>query len=354
MKRTVWLTGTITCAVLAAAIAGLATTRSTPTAPALAPALERPAAAANVTVVAERDGAELVVIPATLFIMGTSHSHPDLPDRPLGAEPLRPNDVLRVRADPAWRHADERPQRRVTVRSFAIDKYEVTNGQYRRFLDAVARGGDQAYRHPDQPRGKDHTPRYWRSYNPLLADAYYRKIVPFGRQTFTGADKPVVGIDWFDAYAYARWAGRRLPTEAEWELAARGSDGRRWPWGNDWHWGWCNTGGEKKGADIGDHGTERDGYIYPAPVGSYPDGNSPFGCCDLAGNVAEWCADGYEPDAYRRLPADNPRGPEQGRPRVVRGGSSQSGPSEVRCAKRAFREPDFRSFTLGFRCAKDI
>ena len=306
------------------------------------------------TITAPKDDAEMRVIPASQFLMGTDESHPDLPKQPPGTNPLTPREVLLARAEPAWRHADERPQRKVTVTSFAIDRNEVCNAQYRRFLTAVTESGDQPYRHPDQPPDKDHTPRYWRAYNPLLQDAQYSRMVAFRDDTFTDDDQPVVGVDWFDAYAYAKWAGKRLPTEAEWELAARGTDGRRWPWGDPWQWGLCNVGGEKQGLDIVPCGQERDGYIYPAPVGTYPDGSSPFGCGDMAGNVAEWCADWYQADYYQYAPADNPRGPAQGEYRVVRGGSSQSGPNAVRCAKRAYYEPEFRTFTLGFRCAKDL
>lgn len=305
-------------------------------------------------IVHEQDGATMVVIPKSEFIMGTEESHSDMPKEPPGAEPLKPDDVLLARAYPDWLHADERPRRKVKIQAFAIDKHEVTNAQYREFLEAIADSDDEAYRHPDQPAGKNHTPRYWRRYNPLLASADYRRIVPFDEGTFTADDKPVVGIDWFDAYAYAKWAGKRLPTEAEWELAARGTEGRRWPWGTEWHWGRCNTGGEKKGVDIGSQGRDKDGYIYAAPVGTYPEGNSPFGCCDMAGNVAEWCADWYQADYYKDAPSDNPRGPAKGEHRVVRGGSSQRGPNSVRCAKRASYEPEFRNFTLGFRCAKDL
>jgi len=304
------------------------------------------------------DDSEMIAIPATRFFLGTTGSHPDLPKKPKGAKPLRPTDVLLARADPAWRHADERPRHPVKLRAFAIDRFEVSNAHYRRFLDHVTEHGDTDCRHPDQPEGKDHTPRYWREFNPLLANKSFARLAPFDAKTFTAPDKPVVGVDWFDAWAYAKWAGKRLPTEAEWELAARGTDERRWPWGNEWQWGLCNTGGEKKGVDIPANGKEKDGWIYPAPVTEFAGGDSPFGCRNMAGNVAEWCADWYSPDTYHHRPAvepaDNPTGPETGRARVIRGGSSQRGPNTVRCAARASYEPEFRNFTLGFRCAKDL
>jgi len=301
----------------------------------------------------KKDGSVMVVIPATEFLMGTGDAHPDLSEKPLGEKPLRPYEVLLVRADPAWRHADERPARKVKLRRFAIDRYEVTNAQYRRFLDWISRTGDHSLCHPDEPKGKDHTPRYWRNYNPLLKDPEYARTTPFGPDTFAHPDKPVVGVDWYDAYAYAAYVGKRLPTEAEWELAARGRDGRRWPWGNEWYWGRANGGGEKKGMDITARGKEKDGFIYAAPVGSYPEGRSPLGCDDMAGNVSEWCADRYQSDYYRSAPGVNPPGPTSGRLRVIRGGSSQNLPSSLRCAKRFAYEPEFRTFTLGFRCAKD-
>lgn len=301
-----------------------------------------------------RDGSVMIAIPAGDFLMGTADAHPDLPaSRPIPGR-LKPVDVKIVRAWASWALEDERPQRRVRLKAYAIDRYEVTNAQYRRFLDEVRQHGDAAWAHPDQPPGKDHTPRYWREFNPLLRDAEYAQLVYFHADTFTRDDAPVVGIDWFDAWAYAAWAGKRLPTEAEWERAARGADGRRWPWGDDWQWGLCNIVGEKSGADVRRKGFEKDGWIYPAPVGTYPAGRSPFGCDDMAGNAAEWVADWYSPDTYRAGPHDDPTGPATGAERVVRGGSSQNYPSYTRCAVRARRDPLFRTFTLGFRCAKDL
>jgi len=108
------------------------------------------------------------------------------------------------------------------------------------------------------------------------------------------------------------------------------------------------------GADVRAKGKEKDGYIYPAPVGSFAAGRSPYGCDDMAGNAAEWVADWYAVDAYKTQSPENPPGPQNGAERVVRGGSSQNYPSNVRCAIRAHREPEFRTFVLGFRCAKDL
>jgi len=313
-----------------------------------------PVVAAPTEITHSRDGSVMIAIPAGEFLMGTADAHPDLPAARLVPGRLKPVDVKIARAWEGWALEDERPQRTVRLRAYAIDRYEVTNGQYRRFLADVQQHGDAAWAHPDQPPGKDHTPRYWREFNPLLRDPEYAQLAHFHGATFMQDDTPVVGVDWFDAWAYARWAGKRLPTEAEWEFAARGADGRRWPWGDAWQWGRCNIVGDKVGADVRLGGREKDGFCYPAPVGSFPEGRSPSGCDDMAGNAAEWVADWYSPDAYRTTAADDPAGPASGAARVVRGGSSQNYPSQTRCAVRAHREPEFRTFTLGFRCARDL
>ncbi len=292
-----------------------------------------------VEIVHPADGSTMMLVPAMEFAMGTADAHPDFPTQPPDGKPLHPPDLLIARAAPAWAGDGERPARKVAVKAFAIDRYEVTNAQYRRFLDANSQSGDHRRCHPHEAAGKDHTPRYWRDFNPLLQDPAYAATAPFGPATFAADNTPVVGVDWFDAYAYAAWVGKRLPTEAEWELAARGTDGRRWPWGNEWRWGLANTGGEKLGGDVSASGFEKDGFIYPAPVGSFPGGRSPFGCDDMAGNAAEWCSDAWPGAA--------------GAERVVRGGGSANAPSSVRCAARVHYEPEFRIHTLGFRCAKD-
>ena len=205
---------------------------------------------------------------------------------------------------------------------FRIDRCEVSNAQYAAFLDAerTTRG---AFDHQSQPKGKDHTPRYWREFRPtLFLESGAATLAPFDEKTFRDPQKPVVGVDWWDAFAYARWAGKRLPTALEWEAAARGRDGRLWPFGNQWSFSLANTGGEKWG--------EKDGHIYAAPVGDFDGGKSPSGCLNMAGNVAEWTQEGF-----------------------VAGGSSNSNPTGVRCAARELREPEYRSFDIGFRCAAE-
>jgi formylglycine-generating enzyme len=243
-----------------------------------------------------KDGAVMVLIPEGNFIMGTGAS-----------------EQLEI------------------TEGFYIDKYEVSNAQYKRFLEWVKKHSDMKVKHPMQPSGKDHTPRYWKKFRPdLLKETKMADLQRFDENDFRKYDHPVVGIDWYDAYAYAKWAGKRLPSEAEWEKAARGVDGNLWPWGNKWAFENCNSGGyEWKG--------ERDGHIYAAPINAYPQGKSPFGVYNMAGNVSEWIDTDFN--------SVN---------KIIKGGGSNSYPSFVMpSAKKGF-EPEYRSFTLGFRCVKDI
>lgn len=196
------------------------------------------------------------------------------------------------------------PEHRVYLDAFYIDKYEVTNEQYKKFVE------ETGYR----------MPRCWND------------------SRFNQPKQPIVGITWEDAVAYATWAGKRLPTEAEWEKAARGTDKRAWPWGNKFDKEKCNVWESVIKATT--------------PVGKHENGKSPYGCYDMAGNAWEWCADYYDQNYYYASLQKNPTGPDSGLQRVVRGGSFLYFGHYARCAAR-YRVPWYaESPQIGFRCAK--
>jgi len=269
-----------------------------------------------------RDGVEMVYVAAGEFTLGSSDAEIDAWLRE------HPTD------ERSW-FEDEQPQCRVTLPAYWIGRTEVTNAQYLRFVQAT---GQRA-------------PQHWESGRP-----------PAGLENF-----PVVLVNWESARAYCEWAGGRLPTELEWEKAARGTDGRIFPWGNEWERAKCRnfqgiTGRSyasldelesAHGAWLGSHDPLGEG---PAAVGSYPSGASPYGCQDMGGNVWEWCQDWYDKDAYRRYAKGDLTLPPGGAGTVLRGGSWYDGsPRDFRCAFRLNYDPDNRFDSLyGFRCVRGL
>ncbi len=232
---------------------------------------------------------------------------------------------------------DERPQHKVTLGEYYIDKHEVTNRQFERFVRATG------YRTDAEKEGSggvyDTDSSKWVAKSGVSWRTYYG----YGTE-----NHPVVLVSWNDAKAYCDWAGKRLPTEAEWERAARGTDARKYPWGSDEP----DAGGSFR-ANWGEGSDRsvwrRDGYEFTAPVGTFARGASPYGCLDMAGNVWEWCNDRYDDSYYGRSPEGNPKGPESGSNRVYRGGSWGSTARLLRCADRGRNEPSVRYDDVGFR-----
>ena len=207
---------------------------------------------------------------------------------------------------------EEAPRREIFVDAFYLDKYEVTVARYAAFSKAS---------------GNVKLPEEWDTVD-----------------LTNGAELPVVGVDWQDAQSYCQWSGRRLPTEAEWEKAARGNDERKFPWGND-----PPSDERARFLKAYENPVYKDGV---APVGSHPKGTSPFGIDDLSGNVWEWVADWFG-ESFPRADVRNPKGPNSGSARVLRGGGWYDPPERVTATKRMHAPPQHRDDSIGFRCARD-
>lgn len=264
---------------------------------------------------------DMVLIPAGEFLMGS----------PLGSDAF----------------PDEAPQRLVYLSAFLIDRYEITNDDYLRFVQATG------HRVPENPKPAS---TLWEEGKPLQGIGNH----------------PVVNVSWNDAFAYCRWSGKRLPTEAEWEKAARGTDGRRFPWGNDWDHRKANSASYWAGRTIDfQSGADWEAFwikgegaklskergikseVLTLPVGSFPDGVSPYGLFDMAGNVAEWVQDWHDPNYYRSAPLVDPPGSTRGAVKGMRGGSWLKPYMSLRTADRDWGVMDSRPSGTGFRCAKD-
>jgi serine/threonine-protein kinase len=203
----------------------------------------------------------------------------------------------------------EKPAHQVYLNAFSIDKHEVTNAQYKKCADAGK---------CSPPSNTSTSSRQW-----------YYSVPKY-------SNHPMANVTWEDAKRYCEWAGKRLPTEAEWEKAARGTDGRMYPWGNTF--------------DASKLNSSEGGAVDTTVVGSYPAGASPYGALDMAGNVDEWVADWF--DDYPHSTQRNPTGPPSGTVRVTRGGSYINSSESVRVTSRGAMLPTIPGNASGFRCAK--
>jgi len=230
---------------------------------------------------------------------------------------------------------DERPAHTVCLPGFYIDTHEVTNAQFKQFVDATG------YVTSTENNALTPEDRTWR--HPYGAESNAEEAL----------DHPVVCISWEDANAYARWAGKRLPTEAEWEKAARGTDGRIYPWGDeDLTAAQANIADRSAALKWSDSSLD-DTHKMAAPVGSFPEGKSIYGAEDMAGNVWEWCLDWWDRDYYKESLSHSPAGPQSGEFKVIRGGSWFYDPLGARTTMRIYFRPENNSAAIGFRCVKD-
>jgi len=231
-----------------------------------------------------------IMVPAGKFEMG---SHKSLME-------LNPTEIFH-----SDRHmlGPEDPAHEVILDAYLIEMYEVTNGDYKKYLKLTG----------------SKKPPYWDD------------------PGFNGPAQPVVGVSWKSAQKYCHWKKMRLPTEAEWEKAARGKRPVKYPWGNE------------------APGPSRLNYNNlikkPADVGSYLSGKSDYGVYDMSGNVSEWVFDWHDPEYYLFSPMENPTGPKKGQYKVIRGGNWRSGAEDVRLTYRNATVPKIRNTTIGFRCA---
>jgi formylglycine-generating enzyme required for sulfatase activity len=235
---------------------------------------------------AEDPTTQMALIPAGEFTMGRTRLTPD--DRTT----MRPRVLL-----------DDRPDHKVFLDAFLLDKTEVTHAQYEKFVKAASR----------KP------PYHW-----------LNGVMPEGSENL-----PIYNVDWDDASSYCKWAGKRLPTEAEWERAARGGkEGLNYPWGDN--------------ADpkLALYNTQTG----PQKVAQFPPNG--FGLFDMAGSVSEWTADWFEREYYKSSPARNPKGPENGSYKVIRGGAWPDSPARITVFFRNWVRPNQKTPNLGFRCAK--
>jgi eukaryotic-like serine/threonine-protein kinase len=287
----------------------------------------------------ETDGMKMVYIPVGEFIMGANASENEVGC----SDPY----IMSFNTGPC----NQEPSHTVTLDAFWIDQTEVTFAEYAKcLLDGACSVTETQrvhcgqFKYCDVPITPEEQTNLLEPGFQTTRFAYSRggsiinKPIIYVKKEY--ADYPVIDVTWEDAQKYCQWAGGRLPTEAEWEKAARGTNGNIYPWGGDQF----VTGDAVLGQPV-----ER-----TTAVGTHPKDKSPFGVFDMAGNVAEWVADFYAADYYSQSPSSNPMGPEKGMKRVLRGGSWMSAPEMGRATTRGGNNPKNYDLLYGFRCAMDV
>jgi sulfatase modifying factor 1 len=229
------------------------------------------------------EGREMIQIPEGPFMMGSTDGDPD-----------------------------EIPEHQVFLKAFFLDKKEVTQEEYARFAKIT----------------KLPMPKI--------------EVFEEDQSKLLQPEFAAMSVSWDEAVAYCKWAGKRLPTEAEWEKAGRGEGKRKYPWGDNFVTGNANVDGSE------------DGYRYLAPPGSFETGRSPYGVYDMTGNVAEWVADSYDESYYKKSPYRDPKGPDNAELKVVRGGSWRETEHNARLSKRFAAKHWRTDITIGIRCASDV
>ncbi len=241
------------------------------------------------------DGSLMILIPAGEFVMGAKDDDTDA-------------------------KANEKPAHKVYLDSYYIYKHEVTYRQFKKFLDSTGYKPLGNWSRGDKPERQDH---------------------------------PVMYITYPDAVEYCKWAKVDLPTEAQWEKAARGSYGRKYPWGNDWDPEKCNNI-ELTDKDIMAKMADIHNKRGTVPVGSIPGDISPYGVMDMGGNINEWCRDWYKSGYYKKSPANNPSGPQKGTEKSTRGGAWSMGSKRCRATSRWSGSVESDLDDYGFRCVKIV
>jgi formylglycine-generating enzyme required for sulfatase activity len=281
------------------------------------------------------DRSDMVLIPEGAFDMGTERSR--LPSIVQWIKRLYPE-----RNPTEKGFEDETPSHSVEIDSFYLDRYEVTNARYRTFVGATG------HREPEGMAIIERNGKF----------VEHSRFRPWSDSNFNRDQQPVVAVSRDDAQEFCRWAGKRLPTEAEWEKAARGGlNGKEFSWGDDWpppvgagnfaEVSFKKVFTEDRFEAFAEY---EDGSVFPADVGSFKANG--YGIFDMDGNVSEWVEDDYSSDYYRNSPKRNPTGPDAGEKAIARGGTwFYKSAVIIRVAKRENAPPSWRGFDQGFRCA---